>query len=627
MERDGECEKNGAKDCTEIKSNSYRGVFLTWNDLWVSVGNGKKGNKSILQGLTGYACPGDLLAIMGPSGCGKSTLLDSLAGRLDSKLKQSGEILINGRKQQLAYGTSAYATQNIVLTWTLTTREAVYYSAQLQLPNTMSRAEKRDRAEMIINEMGLQSCIDTKIGGWGNKGLSTGQQRRVSICIEILTRPKLLFLDEPTSGLDSSASYHVMKRTVKLAKRYGMTVVVSLHQPSSEIFKLLDNLCLLSLGRTIYFGSSNAVNQFFSTNAFSCSHLQNPADEYLQRINTDFIEEVESSVEEQTTKMEIIDMLVESYASSEIYNLILGEVAQINVQQIGVMEMRRGHASFFFQCLVLTERSFVNMYRDLGYYWLRLVTYVALAFSLGTVFHNIGNSYSSMQARGSVIMFIVSLQTLMATGGFPSFVEEMKVFRRERLNGHYGVATFVISNTISSIPFVFLVAVIPGVIAYYLVGLQQGIGRFLYFTMTLHACIMLVEGLMMVVASLVPNFLTGLIITSGIQGLMILSGGFFRLANDLPKIFWKYPMYYISFHKYAFQGLFKNEFEGLKFPKTQYDGGSYLIDGDTILRDVWQVEMDYSKWIDLDILILMVVLYRLLFFGINKIGEKMKHHH
>lgn len=152
-------------------------------------------------------------------------------------------------------------TQNDVLTWTLTTREAVYYSAQLQLPNTMSRAEKRKRAERTIREMGLQSCIDTRIGGCGSKGLSSGQQRRVSICIEILTRPKLLFLDEPTSGLDSAASYYVMDRIVKLAKEYGMTVLASMHQPSAEIFKLLDNLCLLSLGRTIYFGSSFAVNQ------------------------------------------------------------------------------------------------------------------------------------------------------------------------------------------------------------------------------------------------------------------------------------------------------------------------------------------------------------------------------
>ena len=152
-------------------------------------------------------------------------------------------------------------TQNDILTWTLTVREAVYYSAQLQLPRSMSIAEKREIAERTIKDMGLQNCVDVRIGGWGRKGLSNGQERRVSICLEILTRPKLLFLDEPTSGLDSAASYYVMKQIVKLTQKYGMTVVASMHQPSSEVFKLLNNLCLLSLGRTIYFGPSYAANQ------------------------------------------------------------------------------------------------------------------------------------------------------------------------------------------------------------------------------------------------------------------------------------------------------------------------------------------------------------------------------
>ena len=71
----------------------------------------------------------------------------------------------------------------------------------------MSKSEKKDRAETTIKEMGLQNAVDTRIGGWGVKCISGGQKRRVSICIEILTHPKLLFLDEPTSGLDSAASY------------------------------------------------------------------------------------------------------------------------------------------------------------------------------------------------------------------------------------------------------------------------------------------------------------------------------------------------------------------------------------------------------------------------------------
>lgn len=242
-------------------SNSDNGISLTWEDLWVTVPDGKGSRRPIIQGLTGFARPGEVLAIMGPSGCGKSTLLDALAGRLAANTRQAGDILINGRNQSLAYGTSAYVTQDETLITTLTVREAVYYSAQLQLPNSMSKSEKKERAEMTIREMGLQDAVNTRIGGWGAKGLSGGQKRRVSICIEILTRPKLLFLDEPTSGLDSAASYYVMSRIAKLEQREGRTIVTSIHQPSSEVFRLFTHLCLLSSGRVVYFGPASATNE------------------------------------------------------------------------------------------------------------------------------------------------------------------------------------------------------------------------------------------------------------------------------------------------------------------------------------------------------------------------------
>ena len=166
-------------------------------------------------------------------------------------------------------------TQDDTLMTTLTVREAVYYSAQLQLPDSMSRSEKKERAEMTIREMGLQDAMNTRIGGWSVKGLSGGQKRRVSICIEILTRPRLLFLDEPTSGLDSAASYHVMSRIVKLARHDGITVVASIHQPSSEVFEVFHNLCLLSSGKTVYFGSASMAKEVLhiaSSVLLHCTH-------------------------------------------------------------------------------------------------------------------------------------------------------------------------------------------------------------------------------------------------------------------------------------------------------------------------------------------------------------------
>jgi hypothetical protein len=199
----------------------------------------------------------------------------------------------------------------------------------------------------------------------------------------------------------------------------------------------------------------------------------------------------------------------------------------------------------------------------------------------------------------------------------------MQIFGRERLNGHYGVSSFVIANTVSSAPYLLLISMIPGAIAYYLVGLQKSFDHFAYFALVLFTTMMLVEGLMMIVASSVPDFLMGIITGAGIQGVMMLNGGFFRLPHDLPKPVWRYPMYYIAFHKYANQGFYKNEFMGLTFPNNQA-GGAATITGDEILRDYWQVEMGYSKWVDLAILFGMVILYRVLFLAIMKISEKVK---
>ena len=198
-----------------------------------------------------------------------------------------------------------------------------------------------------------------------------------------------------------------------------------------------------------------------------------------------------------------------------------------------------------------------------------------------------------------------------------------QIFGRERLNGHYGVGAYVIGNTFSSIPYLLIISLLPGAIAYYLVGLQKSFEHFAYFSLVLFVCMMLVESLMMIVASIVPDFLMGIITGAGIHGVMMLNGGFFRLPNDLPNPFWRYPMYYIAFHKYANQGFYKNEFEGLTFPNNLANGPP-TITGEEILRNTWQVEMGYSKWIDLAILFGMVVLYRLIFLVIVKTIEKVK---
>ncbi|KAF8780668.1 hypothetical protein HU200_001271 [Digitaria exilis] len=604
---------------TAIEHQTGRGVFLSWEDISVTAADEKGRRKVILDRITGFARPGQVLALMGPSGSGKTTLLDTLSGRLGLDMNGRGDILINGRRERLSYGTSAYVTQENTLMPTLTVREAIHFSAQLQLPDSMPPAKKLARVDRIIREMGLCDVANSRIGGRVSKGISGGERRRVSICMELLASPRLLFLDEPTSGLDSAAAYHVMAYVARLARTAGITVVAAVHQPSTEVFELFDALCLLANGRMVYFGPIDEADEFFTSNGFPCPLNRNPSDHYLRIVNKDFDEEIENGQSLKTpSAAEAIETLVNSFRS--LHNLTTNMRA-MGAQNDVLPVINESQAGFTTKLLVLMNRSRINMHRDIGYYWLRFVVFTIMFFCVGTVFYNVGDtSLGSIQARISMIVCVVLFSTLASIGGFTSFAEEMKVFRKERLNGHYGATQFVISNTLSSAPFLGVFCIIPGGILYYMTGLRRGIDHFIYFLAISWACTMQVEGLMMIVAAMVPDFLLGSAIGSGIQGLLFLSCGFFRFPNDLPKLVWKYPMYFISYHKYGIQGLYKNEFIGLTFEDQQNRNGPHMR-GDYILKNILQVEMGYSKWVDLVILFAMVIVYRAMFLAMIKLTE------
>ncbi|MBA0847817.1 hypothetical protein Goshw_023944 [Gossypium schwendimanii] len=609
---------------------------LTWKDLTVMVTLNNGETQKVLEGLTGYAEPGTLTALMGPSGSGKSTLLDALSSRLAANAFLSGTILLNGRKTKLSFGTAAYVTQDDNLIGTLTVRETISYSARLRLPDKMPWSEKRTLVESTIIEMGLQDCADTVIGNWHLRGISGGEKRRVSIALEILMRPRLLFLDEPTSGLDSASAFFVTQ-TLRGLSRDGRTVIASVHQPSSEVFELFDQLYLLSGGKT-----------FFARAGFPCPALRNPSDHFLRCINSDF-DKVKATLKgsmklrfeasddplEKITTAEAIRTLTDFYRTSQQCYAAKERVDEISKVKGTVLDSGGSQASFLMQSYTLTKRSFINMSRDFGYYWLRLLIYVVVTVCIGTIYLNIGTSYSSILARGSCASFVFGFVTFMSIGGFPSFVEDMKVFQRERLNGHYGVTAFVIGNTISAMPFLIMITFISGTICYFMVRLHPGLEHYLFFVLCLYASVTVVESLMMAIASIVPNFLMGIIIGAGIQGIFMLVSGYFRLPNDIPKPVWRYPMSYISFHFWAlqgidaigslltlvfiFQGQYQNDLKGLLFKNQSPELPQ--IPGEYILENVFQINVRRSKWIDLSVIFSMIIIYRIIFFLMIKISE------
>ncbi|KAI9074880.1 hypothetical protein K1719_043188 [Acacia pycnantha] len=122
-----------------------------------------------------------------------------------------------------------------------------------------------------------------------------------------------------------------------------------------------------------------------------------------------------------------------------------------------------------------------------------------------------------------------------------------QVFKKERLNGYYGNGVYVLSNFLSSLPFMFAMSSATSIITFFMVKFHPGFFILLYGCIDLFCCIAVVETAMKIIASLVPNFLMGLIIGAGYVGIMMMTSGYFRLRPDLPKVFWRYPILYINF--------------------------------------------------------------------------------
>ncbi|KAK6138315.1 hypothetical protein DH2020_027899 [Rehmannia glutinosa] len=572
------------------------------------------------------------MAIMGPSGSGKSTLLDSLAGRLSKNVVMTGNILLNGKKQRLDYGGVAYVTQEDVLLGTLTVRETLTYSAHLRLPTSMTKEEVKGIVEGTIMEVGLHDCADRQIGNWQSRGISGGEKKRLSIALEILVRPRILFLDEPTTGLDSAASFFVIQAIKNLA-RDGRTVISSIHQPSSEVFALFDDLFLLSGGETVYFGEAKMAIKFFDEAGFPCPSRRNPSDHFLRCINSDFdlvtatLRGSQRLRETQITSDPLINLatadirsaLIEKYKQSEYARKARLKLQEVSIfQELEIEFIKGSQATWWKQLSTLTQRSFVNMSRDVGYYWSRIIVYIIVAISVGTLFYDVGTSYTAILGRGACGGFVTGFMTFMSIGGFPSFIEEMKVFSRERLNGYYGVGVFILSNFLSSFPFLVVVSAITGTITFYMV-FREGFTRYVFFCLNLFGCIAMVESVMMIVASLVPNFLMGIITGAGVLGIMMITSGFFRFLPDLPKPVWRYPISFIGYGAWALQGEYKNAMLGLMFDPLI--AGDPKLTGAYVVKDIFGISLSHSKWWDLLALHVLIVFYRITFFLVLKLKE------
>lgn len=212
--------------------------------------------------------PNEFVGLLGPSGAGKSTLLDTIIG---IRKATSGQVFINNTNLYENFDAFrqwiGYVPQDDIIHNELTVRQCLYFTAKLRL--ALDETEINKRIDEVLEELELKHIQHKQIGGRKEK-ISGGQRKRVSLGVELLAEPGLLFLDEPTSGLDPRIERLMMKLFRRLADQ-GRTIVVTTH--SMESLDQLDNIVFLSEGGTLayygparecgkYFGADNAANIF-----------------------------------------------------------------------------------------------------------------------------------------------------------------------------------------------------------------------------------------------------------------------------------------------------------------------------------------------------------------------------
>jgi ABC-type multidrug transport system ATPase subunit len=209
--------------------------------------------------------PGEFVALMGPAGAGKTTLMENVNGNMTPS---KGRVLVNGldlhRHFDAMRGHIGYVPQDDIVHRKLTVYEACYYTAKMRMKG-VSEEELHDRVVRVLTDLDIAHRANTIIGGPESRVLSGGQRKRVNLAMELVTDPAILFLDEPTSGLSSSDAKSVMQ-VLKALTEKGRTIIITIHQPSKEIYEMMDNALILGVGgRLIYYGPVKDAYKRFNT--------------------------------------------------------------------------------------------------------------------------------------------------------------------------------------------------------------------------------------------------------------------------------------------------------------------------------------------------------------------------
>ncbi|KAI0487906.1 hypothetical protein KFK09_027729 [Dendrobium nobile] len=516
----------------------------------------------LLRGVTGAFRPGILTALMGVSGAGKTTLMDVLAGRKTGGYIE-GDIRISGypKLQETFARVSGYCEQNDIHSPQVTVKESLIYSAFLRLPMEVSDEEKMKFVDEVMELVELEKLKDAIVGLPGVTGLSTEQRKRLTIAVELVANPSIIFMDEPTSGLDARAAAIVM-RTVRNTVDTGRTVVCTIHQPSIDIFEAFDELLLLKRGgQVIYYGplgqNSQKMIEYFEaiSGVPKIKDKYNPATWMLEvssiaaeaRLGMDFAEYYKTSALHQRNKTLVNDLSKPDPGSSDLY--FSSTYSQ----------------SLYGQFKACLWKQWWTYWRSPDYNLVRFCFTLFTALLLGSIFWRVGNRRGDANDLRIVIGAMYAAVLFVGVNNCstvqPVVSVERTVFYRERAAGMYSALPYALAQVVVEIPYVVIQAAYYTLIVYSMMNFDWTASKFFWFYFISFFSFLYFTFYGMMTVSISPNHQVAAIFAATFYSLFNLFSGFFIPKPKIPK--WWIWYYWICPVAWTVYGLITTQYGDL----------------------------------------------------------------
>ncbi|CAG9829456.1 unnamed protein product [Diabrotica balteata] len=547
-----ELPENQINDSTSLINVGFRHISYSVYD-GILFGRTKR---KLLDDITGNFPGGQLTAIMGPSGAGKTVLMNILTGYATTGIL--GEVLVNDeQRNNVSFRKqSCYIMQNDDLQPLLTVLESMRVAADLML--STSKTDKDNKIKSILESVRLWNMKHTR-----TDALSGGQKKRLSVALELLRDPQVMFFDEPTSGLDSLNSIRLVKLLKEMSKS-GKTIICTIHQPSATIFNMFDHLYVVSSGKCIYQGSPDNLLPYFEDFNLICPTQHNPADFLLEVASGDYGDftnalstKSNNGINESYVKLSASTMKLNSVKEPNIGDNFLPAIKRTIVNEFEYTWDECGLNSYptstINQFLVLTKRSFLMLSRDRTLTYFRLGTHSAIALFLGTLYFGVGLDAANINDNFSFMFFTVMFLMMTAFNCVvTTFPSELPIIIKEHFNKWYAIRSYYAAVSISDITIQILATVLYATITYVCTQQPMEWSRISSFLFICILVSVISQSWALVVGSCL-SVTNGVVIGPFFLLPFIMFSGYFVQLRDCPHhLKW---MFDISFPRYALEGL------------------------------------------------------------------------